>query len=258
MAKPPDIQRGEAITADFLNRSKNHPPNAIRGSGGISVRRQGDDLVVGQARGNNARGNTGAAFLVKVTGALPTPGQYTGTEMMRATDGSIIERPSGLVFDASRPLVELNRLPLAGYGFVVRATTSVTDSLVTAEFNSPTAGQFWAKITAATVLGDSRWAYSWTQQVRNANGFEDATNAWTGAASNGLTRALNSMEANNAATGVQGNSVDLDGQIFTDNAGLEIKEIRGNPVVRMHAEPNGSGNYYYTFEAANAIDGECA
>ena len=69
--------------------------------------------------------------------------------------------------------------------------------------------------------------------------------------------AINSLEANNDGTGVQGNSIDIDGAVFTDNSGLEIQPVQGDPVVRMIVDIIDTAQLY-TFEYVNAVDGECA
>lgn len=251
MPRPPDIQRGQEITADFLNRSKNHGPNQIRSGPGINVRQQGGDVVVGMS--NRSQGVTQGSvyFPVRVTGILPTRGEYSGVQMARQADGTYIDLAGGITFDASSPLVEVNRLPVSAFGGVRFARSVVTSSRKTAEFQSP--GQFWAKITASESGGDNVWTYTFTQQVRIGTGlgWDAPDNAWTD------TTARNSREANNSAAGIQGNGIDIDGSVFDDNSGLEVQPIQGDPVVWMTAEPDGSGGYFYTFEASNAIDGEC-
>ena len=115
---------------------------------------------------------------------------------------------------------------------------------------------FWAKITGAAVLGDNKWQYSWTEQERTATGFQDLAGGRSGTTTAGF--AINAVEANNSATGVQGNGYNIDGQIFTDNAGIGLKEIRGDPPRRMWVDVDNEGNVAYTFEGDNAIDGSCS
>lgn len=110
---------------------------------------------------------------------------------------------------------------------------------------------FPAKITAGTLDSGNQAQYSGTEQRRTSTGWEDLPDGRT------FTAAINGMEANNAATGVQGNGIDLDGQIFTDNSGLEMKPVRGQPVVRLYVEVTADGTEVYTLHSANAIDGEC-
>lgn len=111
---------------------------------------------------------------------------------------------------------------------------------------------FWAKITGSTADGDNKWTYAFTEQERTAGGWQNKTDGRTGSG------AVNSAEANNSGSGVQGNGVDIDGSIFTDNSDLALKPIQGEPVVRMWEEALADGTKVYTFTLANAIDGECA
>lgn len=115
---------------------------------------------------------------------------------------------------------------------------------------------FWAKITGSASIGTNRWKYAWTEQRRTSTGFENLTSGRTGTTSTDF--AINSVEANNDGTGIQGNSVDIDGTIFDDNTGLELQAVRGDPVVRMWVDTDADGNTAFTFEYVNAIDGECA
>jgi len=118
------------------------------------------------------------------------------------------------------------------------------------------AESFWAKITGNATNGSNKWKYAWTEQQRTAGGFHDLPGGRTGTTSTDF--AINSLETNNDGTGVQGNSIDIDGAVFTDNSDLEIQPVQGDPVVRMWAEISNTGTLVYTFEYVNAVDGECA
>ena len=118
----------------------------------------------------------------------------------------------------------------------------------------PEMGTF-IKITGHTTNGTNQWKYAWTEQVRTSTGWQDAANARTGTTSSDY--ALNACEANNDGTGVQGNSVDIDGSIFTDNTDLDIQPVQGDPVVWAWRGVDASGEPCLTFEYVNAIDGEC-
>lgn len=114
----------------------------------------------------------------------------------------------------------------------------------------------WAKITGNATISTNRWKYAWTEQNRTATGFEDMTSGRSGTTSADF--AINSIEANNDGTGTQGNSIDIDGAVFTDNTGLEIQPVEGEPVVRLWFDVASDGTTVPTFEYVNAIDGECA
>lgn len=120
----------------------------------------------------------------------------------------------------------------------------------------PGQDSFWAKITGNAADGTNKWKYAWTEQQRTASGWQDLSGGRTGTTTTGF--AVNGIEANNDGTGIQGNSVDIDGTIFDDNTDLEIQPVQGDPVVRMWVDADSSGALAYTFEYVNAIDGECA
>lgn len=142
---------------------------------------------------------------------------------------------------------------------VVNRPDGVTVGRPAAEAGSPSDAEpatwFWAKITSSAEISAGRWKYAWTEQNRTATGFADMTDGRSGTTSENF--AINACEANNDSAGVQGNSIDLDGQVFTDNDGLELQPVRGDPVVRIWVESDADGNPAFTFEYINAIDGEC-
>gem|GEM_PF-2809998 len=120
----------------------------------------------------------------------------------------------------------------------------------------PVAGtsEFWAKITGSAANGTNKWKYAWTEVRRTATGWENKPNGRTGTTTEKF--ALNSIEANNpGAAGIMGNSVDTSETDFP--AGMSLKPVRGDPVVRMIAESDASGTTTYTFSYENAVDGPC-
>ena len=114
---------------------------------------------------------------------------------------------------------------------------------------------FWAKITGSAALSgtDNRYKYAWTEQARTATGWTTPTGSRSGTTSDGY--ALNSVEANNDATGAQGNSIDIDGADFP--AGFTLQAVRGDPVVRMWQETADDGSVAFSFEYTNSVDGTC-
>lgn len=117
----------------------------------------------------------------------------------------------------------------------------------------PPASSFWAKITGSAANGDNRWKYAWAEQRRTANGVQDQPGGRSGTTD--ARFALNSVEMFNAATGVQGNGIDVDGDAF---AGFAIQPaVTNGTVVRMHLEADDEGNPAYTFQYENGVDGEC-
>jgi len=114
---------------------------------------------------------------------------------------------------------------------------------------------FWAKITGSLTMSgaDNRWQYAWSEQVRTATGWTTPTGGRSGTTEEDF--ALNSAEAFNDATGVQGHGVDIDGADYP--AGFEMQPIQGDRVVRMWQETATDGSVAFSFEATNADDGTC-
>lgn len=148
---------------------------------------------------------------------------------------------------------------LAGTGGIANRPDGL-DAALTAFLERPYQDRpelgMWIKITGNATNGTNQWKYAWTEQVRTSTGWQDAANARTGATSSDF--ALNACEANNDGTGIQGNSIDIDGTVFTDNSDLEIQPVQGDPVVWAWRGVDASGNPCLTFEYVNAVDGNCA
>ncbi|MGB1125533.1 MAG: hypothetical protein ACPG4Q_10035 [Phycisphaeraceae bacterium] len=137
----------------------------------------------------------------------------------------------------------------------VAGTTGTQWAII--DINHQTADTFWAKITGNAANGTNKWKYAWTEQERTSTGWQDLTGGRSGTTLADF--ALNSLEANNDGTGIQGNSIDIDGAVFTDNTDLEIQAVQGDPVVRMYVDLDvTAGGLAYSFEYVNAVDGECA
>ena len=114
------------------------------------------------------------------------------------------------------------------------------------------AAGFWAKPSSPTSDGTNKWTYTVTEQVYSATGWADLTDGRS------VSAVRNGMEANNDGTGIQGNGVDIDGTIFTDNTDLEIQPIQGDPVVWVRRTYDTDGTAIYAFSMTNAVDGDCA
>ena len=141
----------------------------------------------------------------------------------------------------------------------VAGTTGTQWAIVDLNHAQPTTC-FWAKITGSDAVDtddDRRWQYAWTEQERTSTGWQDLTGGRSGTTSTDY--ALNSIEANNDDTATeQGNSIDFSSDIASDNEDMLLVPVRGEPVVRMWAEPDvTAGALAYSFEYVNAVDGEC-
>ncbi len=124
--------------------------------------------------------------------------------------------------------------------------------LLDLNFDGRSAEGFWGLVGTATDDTTNIWTYAITEQVPIAGGYADLANGRS------LTGVRNSIEDNNSGSGVQGNSIDLSGQIFTDNENLEVKSILGSPVVWVRRYEISAGSYEYRVQYGNVVDGECA
>jgi hypothetical protein len=205
-----------------------------------------------------------APIYARVTAASSTAGFYEWEQVRPNLSDGAWETPSnGLTFE------NYGEILISGYGddgltheasigevYLLQnviAEDGTTQRLGVALGRNPS---FWAKITGNAADGTNKWKYAWTEQQRTAAGWQDLTDGRSGTTTTGF--AVNANEANNDGTGIQGNSIDIDGTVFDDNSDLELVAVQGDPVVRMWADIDSSGNTAYSFEYTNAIDGECA
>jgi hypothetical protein len=121
----------------------------------------------------------------------------------------------------------------------------------------PAPKTYLCKTTGTTAISTGRWWYDLTEVRLSGSSTVVPDNPRLFEFAEG-TAALNGLEFPNDDAGVQGNGVDLDGQIFTDNSDLEIAPIGTGAVVEVRMYPNESGGLTAMFFAPNAIDGECA
>jgi len=118
---------------------------------------------------------------------------------------------------------------------------------------------FWARLTGSTpIMGTyRRWLYGWMESARGAGGWADVDGgraSTDGSGGTPDTRALNSIEANNAATGIQGNGVDVANLVGT----FDLVPIGVGAIVLMWEETDNAGNLFYSFQAVNQVDGGCS
>ena len=204
----------------------------------------------------------GVHYLAMITADVSgSAGSYTAREVVwDDSAGQYIDKPNGHVWDtAGSDLDDLvNRQGIAG----VVADTVVDvyaelgdDGALRWVFNQQvSSSSFWAQITGSASNGTNQWKYAWTEMERTTTGWQTKSGGRSGTTTTGF--ALNSVEANNDGSGVEGNSIDLGGKVFTDNDQLALQAVRGNPIVRMWVE-TVSDTMVYSFEYVNAVDGEC-
>ena len=124
--------------------------------------------------------------------------------------------------------------------------------LLDLNFEGRSADGFWAEVGSSSANGTNKWTYEVTEQVPISGGFQDLTDGRS------LSGVLNTVENSNSGSGIQGNSVDIDGTVFDDNSDLEVQPVQGSPVVWVRRYEISAGTYQYAFEYVNAIDGDCA
>lgn len=123
--------------------------------------------------------------------------------------------------------------------------------------------QCWARLDQAHSGTNNQWQYDWTEMRLITD--DDGTETWeelaggrSGSSSGPYGRAVNAIEANNDDSGLEGNSINVDNAIYTDNS-LAIIAASGTPIVRLHFHDHGptiGGGI--AFQYVNAVDGSCA
>lgn len=118
--------------------------------------------------------------------------------------------------------------------------------------------EIWMQLTGATAIAGRAncWAYSWKQVQYVRNGlFQDVPAGLTDADTHFGGKAYNTIEANNAASGVQGNSIDLS----LLPTGYAVKPVRGNAIVVARrvftCDDTPVGQWIFSYE--NAVQGTC-
>ena len=96
--RPDDIRRGDPITAQFLNESKNAPPRTIRGGRGILVKAVGGSLVIEATNKNIQSPGPAPGYWAKIT-AHNGSGRYSATEQSPQPDGSLADKTNGRTTD---------------------------------------------------------------------------------------------------------------------------------------------------------------
>ena len=110
----------------------------------------------------------------------------------------------------------------------------------------------WARITGSTSLATRRWSYDWETVTFDGVDWNTLSPTVT---SSTLGKAINTLEASNSATGIQGNGVDEDNLLGT----FDLVPIGDGAVVEIRGPYNDSvsGDDFWLFTAANLVDGDC-
>ena len=116
---------------------------------------------------------------------------------------------------------------------------------------------FRAKITGNASDGANKYVYAWSQVRPATSGYaqwETVTGGLSGTTSTNPAR--NMLEDMNAATGVQGNGVDV-ANLDTATSTFTIQPIPTNAVVPMQEIIASDGTKTYWFCVPNGVDGSC-
>lgn len=138
--------------------------------------------------------------------------------------------------------------PEAGPGIIVTGGRSNDVISLAPDFRRH---QFFpAIITEATADGDNRWSYEIDEVTKTDAGYGE----WTTRVGGRSGTARNIYEDMNAATGIQGNGID----IANLPDGFEIKPAPVDLIVHVTRVVEATtGTLEYWFAHVNAVDGEC-
>ena len=108
--------------------------------------------------------------------------------------------------------------------------------------------KFWARIASSNSIASNRWSYSVVEvEPDTAGTFKDVSGGKS-------VTAYNTIEANNSATGTQGDGTDP----ANYPSGVTLQPIGVGAVVRVLQTSDCNGATLYLFEVANNPDGSCA
>lgn len=121
------------------------------------------------------------------------------------------------------------------------------DPYVLPDMSAP--APLWAQITSVVVAGDNRWQYAISEAEYLKDGlWQVKVDGFTG-------YAYNTIETPNAATGVQGNGVDVSNL----PNGVAIAPLGIGAVTRVYEVVNcETGGIEYVFHDTNQVDGTCS
>lgn len=259
--RPDDIRRGEKITASFLNDAKNAPPERIIGGPGILVNQIGGNTVITLGEHHHPQPGHPRPVLMRVKSVaadyLICNPVLKGGDVQTSREIAVA-KPPGMrsgeeTWGVTPPYIPFTTDIYAIGAFVpgVTGPKDIAVGMVDMNVDGRTCDVFDGKIISTASAGDNKWTYTVREQMPTTTG-------WTDLPGGREVEATNGYEANNSDSGVQGNGVDLDGQIFTDNGDLGMVPFGGSAVVEVKRRQLSTGEYVYRFFAPNLIDGECA
>jgi hypothetical protein len=176
--------------------------------------------------------------------------RFPGSIVRRIPTG--MKRPTKVTTTVFVPATQYNEMVDIVDWLMQNAITNVGEGLeaptgVYGRSVSASGLSFWAKITGSAADGTNRWKYAWAEVEPPANGY----GTWIATGRTGTTTtnpARNTVENMNAATGTQGNGVD----VANFSGTFAMQPAPANVIVRMYVT---RGKMW--FEYPNAVDGAC-
>ena len=267
-ARTAEMVRGNEIICSYLNDALNH-----------SAIQSGDPPQSWGDRNSDRLGYDGAARLIGMRhlSAVPsvtvqltedgaTPGFYKFKQVRwNKTNGDWEDVTNGLTDADLGEALERSGLDKVGLDQIVclQPMTYIDDQVNPAEkarvyaFDVPRCW-IWANLTGETEISTNRWKMAWTEVVRTSTtgfGAPSGRTALSGTATGDPV--INSVEANNAATGVQGNGVDVDGADYPAGFSQQPISRDGKTVVKIYRQRLSDGTMVWTTTQPNADDGTC-
>lgn len=262
-----EVVRGNEIICSYLNDGLNH-----------SAIQSGDPPQAWGDRNSDRLGYDGAGRLigtrhlsavpsvtVRLTEDGATVGRYKFKQVRwNTTNAEWEDVVNGLTDADLGEALERSGLDKIGLDQVVclQPLTYIDDQVNPAEkmrvyaFDIPRRW-LWANLSGETSISANRWEMGWTEVVRTATGFGAPSGRTALSGTAALDPVINSVEANNAATGVQGNGVDIDGTDYPAGFSQQPSSRGGKTVLKIYRQRLGDGTRVWTTSQANADDGTC-
>ncbi|GAB4108769.1 MAG: hypothetical protein Kow00105_16560 [Phycisphaeraceae bacterium] len=159
------------------------------------------------------------------------------------------------VVDNDSTVLELKAGAAAQVIWREEVTTSPGECWAIVRLGPATRDGYWARIYGSADQSGNIWLYGFDEVTYDGTEWTVVPGGRYGDSLDPTTHAINTAEAGNAPTGVQGNGVDVD----ILNPGLTIQPAPDNVVVWVRDEPveGGTPPVRPTFFYLNGVDGSC-
>ena len=159
------------------------------------------------------------------------------------------------VMDNDSTVLELKAGGAAQVIWREEVTTSPGECWAVVRLGPATRDGYWARIYGSADQSGHVWHYGFDEVAYDGTDWAVVPGGRYGDSIDPTTHAINTAEAGNAPTGIQGNGVDVD----ILNEGLTIQPAPDNVVVWMRDEPVEGGTPFIraTFFYLNGVDGTC-